>query len=123
MLTNSAREGREAAEEIEKALARFVLGIEVKVLALAPEEMNRYTGSYALKLGEQERVLRVFMEQEKLMGQLEGQGANQLLYQGDNIFSLAVDPDIRLIFTMENGRAKSFVLHQGGRTMSAEKKE
>lgn len=123
VLTNSARIGREVAEEIEKTLARKILGVEVKNIDLAVKEMQRYKGTYVLRMGKNERELKIFEEQGNLMGQLEGQSANRLIYQGNHLFSLAVDPDIKIQFVLENGSAKSFVLQQGGRETSGVKKK
>lgn len=124
VLTNSAQEGRKASERIEEALARAILGVEVKAINLSNEEKEIYQGDYVLRLGNQERDFKIFRDdQNNLMAQLQGQQAAQLIYQGDNTFSFVVDPNIRLVFTVDNKMAKGVVLHQGGREVPGERKK
>lgn len=56
------------------------------------------------------------------MGQLQGQQATQLLYQDNHLFSLVVDPDIKLQFKVEQAQAESVVLHQAGREIAGSRK-
>lgn len=122
VLTNSARVGRETAEKIEVSLARTALGIEARGIRLDPKEYQKYTGIYVLRLGKQERELKIFQVGQNLMGQLQGQQATQLLYQDNHLFSLVVDPDIKLQFKVEQAQAESVVLHQAGREIAGSRK-
>jgi hypothetical protein len=80
--------------------------------------MARYEGTYALALGERTLNVRVFVADGQLRVQPEGQGISRLMYQGDDAFIVAADRGIRLVFTLENGRAETLTLHQSGQTIS-----
>lgn len=110
-----------AAYAVEEAIARHRLGIPEPVrenLPLTAKERARYTGTY--DLGPLE--LRVFEQDDRLMAQATNQPAFPLLYQGDHEFLLDVPAqEIRLVFVLEEGRAESLVLHQGGAVIPAER--
>jgi D-alanyl-D-alanine-carboxypeptidase/D-alanyl-D-alanine-endopeptidase len=90
----------------------------VRDLPLTAEEMARYEGTYTLQLGGRSLELRVFAQNGRLMSQATGQGAFGLRHQGEHVFIPAFDDDVRLVFTVENGRATSTTLHQGGATVT-----
>jgi hypothetical protein len=94
----------------------------VRDLPLSEEEMARYEGTYTLQLGERSLELRVFAQNGRLMSQATGQGAFGLRHQGEHVFVPAFDDDVRLVFTVENGRATSTTLHQGGATVTGARK-
>jgi hypothetical protein len=87
----------------------------VRDLPLTAAEMARYEGTYTLQLGPQTMDLRVFVQDGKLMTQATGQSAFVLRSQGGHVFIPTFDDEVRLVFTMENDRAASVTLHQGGR--------
>lgn len=123
VLTNAGSGGPGQVEEI---LARTALGLElpsVVDLPLDADDSARYEGTYLLSLGEQTLELRVFVDDGRLMAQAEGQGANRLRYQGDHEFVPTFDDNVRLVFTVENGRAASVTLHQGGAVVTGERQE
>ncbi|HYR10595.1 MAG TPA: serine hydrolase [Longimicrobium sp.] len=94
----------------------------VQDLPLTAEEMARYEGTYTLQLGERSLDLRVFVQDGRLMAQATGQGAFGLRHQGEHVFIPAFDDDVRLVFTVENGRATSTTLHQGGAVATGARK-
>jgi hypothetical protein len=51
---------------------------------------------------------------DQLIAQLEGQGANPLLYYGGDTFGMSFDPALRLIFEVRDGKATKVTLLQGG---------
>lgn len=83
-------------------------------LPLAAEEMARYEGTYALGLGGRTLELRVFVQEGKLIGQAAGQEGFPLRSQGDHVFIPIFDDNVRLVFTVENGRATAVTLYQNG---------
>lgn len=91
-------------------------------IPLTPDEMARYVGTYAVRIGEQPRDFEMFVEDGRLMGQPEGDPAVVLLYQGEHEFALEQDPDIRVVFTVEGQRAESVTIHQSGRSFSGDRK-
>lgn len=124
VLTNSAKDGRQAAEEIEMALARTILDLEMKNVDMPSNVMKIFEGAYILKLGNQERDFKIFRnDQNNLMAQLQGQQAAKIIYQGGNTFSFIVDPEIRLVFKVEGDKVTGVVLHQGGREVPGERKK
>lgn len=101
------------ADEVAESAARLALGVEMPEVAdlpLAEEERRRYVGTYDVEVLE----LEVFEEDGELMAQGEGQPAFRLLYQGDHEFRASFDSAVRLVFTVEEDRAESVTLHQGG---------
>ena len=87
----------------------------IRDLPLQHVEMTRYEGTYTLRMGERTMELRVFAEGGRLMAQPTGQPATRLRAQGDHVFIPEVDDEVRLVFTVENGRATGVTLHQDGR--------
>lgn len=115
VLTNAAGVGRERGAELEEALARAAFGIEIPDLPMAAEEAARYEGTYALQLPEGRTLdLRVFVEDGVLKAQAAGQRAARLRSQGGHAFLHETDSGIRMVFTLEDGRAASVTLHQNG---------
>ncbi len=90
---------------------------------LTAEEMARYEGEYAVTMGSNTLGFRVFVEDGELMAQPAGQRATRLLHQGDHTFLAAVDADIRLVFSLEDGRAEQVTLHQGGQAATGARLE
>jgi hypothetical protein len=74
-------------------------------LPLTAEEMARYEGTYTLQLGPQTLDIRVFAQDGQLMSQATGQSAFRLRAQGDHVFIPTFSDEVRLVFTVENGRA------------------
>lgn len=122
VLTNAAGVGRERGAELEKLMARAAFGMEIPDLPLPAESIARYEGTYALQVGERTLDLRVFGENGKLMAQATGQRVSRLRWQGGDTFLHGSDDGIRLVFTVENGRASMVTLHQGGREIPGRRK-
>ena len=89
----------------------------VRDLPLTAEEMARYEGTYTLAAGGRTLDLRVFVQNGRLMAQATGQQAFPVRNQGDHVFIPTFDDEARLVFTLENGRAASVTLHQGGQAV------
>ncbi len=90
---------------------------------LTAEEMARYEGEYSVTMGSNTLTFRVFVEDEELMAQPAGQRASRLLHQGNHAFVAALDTGIRLVFTVEDGRAEEVTLHQGGQAATGARLE
>lgn len=107
---NARRIGDRAPTRREEASA-------VRDLPLSAEEMARYEGTYTLAAGGRTLDLRVFVQNGRLMAQATGQEAFPLRNQGEHVFIPTFDDEVRLVFTMENGRAAGVTLHQGGQAI------
>ncbi|HLM69251.1 MAG TPA: serine hydrolase [Longimicrobium sp.] len=94
----------------------------VRDLPLTAEEMARYEGTYALAADGRTLDLRVFVQDGKLMSQATGQQAFPIRYQGGHAFVPTFSDEVSLVFTVENGRAASATLHQGGRMVQGTRK-
>jgi CubicO group peptidase (beta-lactamase class C family) len=123
VLTNS---GRAPAGRLQRQLALAALGMPLEQPAtevpLAAADRVKYVGVYALALPSGPRDFTIAEEGDHLTAQLAGQGANPILYYGDDTFGMGFDPALRLIFEVEGGRATKVVLLQnGGRYEGARK--
>jgi CubicO group peptidase (beta-lactamase class C family) len=113
-----------SSEKLAMEIARAALGIEkpaVKDLALTEAQMKPYLGNYKFQAIPLE--LRVFIEDGKLMSQATNQPKIRLLPQGEHEFRADFDHDVKLVFTLENDQATSFMLHQGGAQLIATRKD
>ncbi|MDX1395718.1 MAG: SDR family oxidoreductase, partial [Gemmatimonadota bacterium] len=87
---------------------------EVLDLPVTPEDIARYEGTYLLAVGERTLELRIFGRDGALISQAAGQNESPLRHQGDHVFVPGFDDRVRVVFTVENDRAVSLTLHQGG---------
>lgn len=86
----------------------------VRDLDVTAEDIARYSGAYLLQLGSRTLELRIFERDGRLVSRAAGQSAAALRYQGDHVFIPDFDDSVRLVFTVEDGRATRVTLHQGG---------
>ena len=80
----------------------------VKDLALSPAQFQRFIGSYSVSAGGAagpEMRLRLFAENEKLFGQIDGNAPTRMLYQGDDVFRPEAASAFVLTFVVEGDRA------------------
>jgi CubicO group peptidase (beta-lactamase class C family) len=84
-------------------------------VTLAAEERARYVGTYLLSADGRQLELKIFDQGGQLMGEPAGQTPSPLRPQGNHVFIPELDDDLRLVFTVQDGRATSVTLHQGGR--------
>jgi D-alanyl-D-alanine carboxypeptidase len=99
------------AANIANQLSRIVLGLEQPTIrdpAMTPAERALYTGSYDMG-GLQFQVLD---DDERLIIQGLGNLPMRLLAQGNHEFRARFDPTVRVVFRVENERARSLTLHQ-----------
>jgi CubicO group peptidase (beta-lactamase class C family) len=121
VLTN-ARQGREKAEELEKALARAAFRMEIPDLPLAADDIACYEGTYLLEAGARTLELRVFGEAGQLKAQFGSGNPTRFRFQGEHTFIPMAADDYRYVFTIANGRAGSVTLHQPGRIATGKRK-
>ncbi len=125
VLTNS---GSAKADGLLKQLARAALGapLEQPATAMAKPlpsaEGDAVIGTYTLELPGGARDFTVAVAGDHLTGQLAGQGANPMLYLGDHTFGMAFDASIRIVFTVEGGRATMMTLNQAGQSFAGKRK-
>jgi CubicO group peptidase (beta-lactamase class C family) len=80
--------------------------------------LARYVGTYDLAPAVPLHI-EVRVEGGVLVGQATGQGSIPLTHIGDHTFVGPQSTGIRMVFTLEDGRATQFMLHQGGRSTVA----
>lgn len=106
---------------IEKKIARKILNVtvpELQNLPLASEEMDVYIGKYV----EDKTEIFIYKTRDRLMLRVPSDGTNTpLLYQGEHTFAFAGNPERRITFIVENGKAKRFTLEQGAARITAER--
>lgn len=95
----------------------------VRDLPLGADEIALYEGTYELELGTQTTMaLRIFGQDGQLMSQAPGQSVSRLRSQGNHVFAPDFDDTVRLVFTVEDGRAVRVTLHQGGGVFTGERR-
>ena len=91
-------------------------------LPLAAADRARYAGVYALALPGGPRDFTVAEQGDGLTGQLAGQNPVPLLHYGNHTFGAGFDPSLRVVFTIEGGRATRMTLVQGGQQIEGPRK-
>jgi len=105
--------------QVAEVIAQWALGIEVPVvldLPLSPDELAMYEGVYELR---PEFELSVTAREGQLFTQATDQGEFRLRAQGDHVFVPTFDDEVRLVFVVEDGKATTAILHQGGQVIEA----
>ena len=83
--------------------------------SLPVADRDAIVGNYTLQLpGGQALPIKFFLDGTRLMGQAQGQEANEIRYLGNNEFGVAFDPALRFKFTIDAGKATKVTLLQGG---------
>ena len=123
VLSNS---GMARTDQLMLQLVRAALGVPLleppRRVAISAEDRARYVGVYSLPAREATADFTFFERDGELFGQVAGQGANAMIPYGNHAFGVAFDPNLRITFTVENGRATRLVLLQGGRSIEAPRK-
>jgi len=83
---------------------------------LSEAEMAIYEGVYELG---PDFELAVYSRDGQLFTQATGQVEIRFRAQGDHIFIPTFDDEVRLVFVVENGKATTAVLQQGGQVREA----
>lgn len=107
------------ASQVAEVISQWALGVEVVAvqdLSLAAEQLAVYEGVYELG---PDFELTVTVREGQLFSQATGQGEIRLRAQGDHVFIPTFDDEVRVVFTVEDGRATALMLHQGGREIEA----
>lgn len=109
-----AEGGDAPLSNLERRLARLVLGLEspeVLDLDLPAEERAHYLGDYYMGCT---RYTIVEGSDGHLRALTPESGEHVLLAQGRHRFVVRGDPEVRYLFEVEKGRARSFVLEEHG---------
>ena len=83
-------------------------------LPLTAADIARYVGTYTGPLGGRMMWFRVFEENGQLIGQPGNSPPSRLLSQGEHLFRPQADPEIRVTFTEESGRAVALRMEWDG---------
>ena len=108
---------------IANNLARIVFGlplegVRLRRVALSAREMAQYVGDYTITRPNGTQLqFNVSIDGDRLMGQAPGQPKNELIPNGNHVFSADFDRTVRMTFVVENGRATKLTLRQGGAEM------
>src|SRR5262249_28285510 len=102
-------------------VSRVALGIPLptppkRIVGLNAAMLAKYTGVFTMDMGGTPRDFTFSVNGDTLIGQLRGQSRFPLIAFENDTFGMAPDPALRVIFTMEGGRAaKVRVLQNGNR--------
>jgi hypothetical protein len=108
-----------AAQQTQPAAATAVAPVErPPVKPLAAADGAKFVGDYDISLPDG-RILAVklYVEEEQLMAEPEGEGKAPLRYLGNDTFGLDFDPTLRLAFQVRDGKVTDGKLSQNGATM------
>lgn len=115
VLTNS---GSARADQLLDQLVRAALGVALlqppKIVPLSAAERGLYVGVYALVLPDGVYDFTIAVEGDDLTAQIAGDEKITLLHYGNHSFGASFDPALRLIFTVDVGKASRVMLVQGG---------
>jgi D-alanyl-D-alanine carboxypeptidase len=114
--------GTAKADDIEKALAPAAFGIRILDLPVTPQEIALYSGLYTLDFNGKTHEIRITGTNAALHFE-SPEGKTRLRKQGDHVFITEVDDDMRLVFSVEGGRAVGVTYHSGGRVVGGRRKE
>jgi len=114
------------SSQVARNAARMVLGLPLVTGPVVPAEIAldstqraRYVGTYALQMPDASRVpARVVDENGHLVIEMRGQ-RTQLMAVAPNVFAVRGQPEARVLFTVDNGRATEFLLDRGMRPLAA----
>jgi hypothetical protein len=111
--------GRAQEQEQPKPTAGQPAPPATALVPLSADERRKFVGDYDVSLPDG-RILgvRVFVEEDKLMLAPEEQEKSLMRYFGNNTFDLEVDPSLRLVFDVANGKVTGGKVLQRGMTMN-----
>jgi CubicO group peptidase (beta-lactamase class C family) len=102
----------------EAPVGRVPTAAPANAPTLSPADRDAIVGNYSLQLpGGQQLPIKFFVDGTRLMGQAQGQPANEIRYLGNYAFGVAFDPELRFTFTIVAGKATKVTLLQGGTTV------
>src|SRR5687768_10203958 len=84
-------------------------------LPLQPEDLALYQGTYSGAWEGDVLDVMVWEQNGQLMGQPGMSDPTRLMSQGNHVFVPQADPDVRVTFVIENGRAVGLRFHAGDR--------
>ena len=118
--------GAGKADELLAQVIRAATGMPLvrqpTISETTPAQRARYVGSYLLQLPGTPRDFTVFERDGKLMAQLEGQGANPMLFYGNDTWGMSFDPSLRIVFEVTRDKAEKMTLKQGGGSFNGARK-
>ena len=115
------------SDQLADDIARIVFGMPARTaparpvdLPIAADESARLAGNYRLYWPDGgRRTTRIYVENNQLMIQIEGQPALKMLKQAEpNTFALSNQPG-RVRFDIVNGKVVGFVVDRGARSVEA----
>ena len=95
-------------------------GLEMppKGVALSPAVMASYAAKYDLTL-DAPHLFSVYVKDGALYGMMDAQALGKLIPLGNDTFAAGPNSDLRLIFTMLNGKPTKMTLRQNGKDTDA----
>ena len=89
---------------------------------ITAEDIARYEGTYIVEIQGQPTELRVYGEDGRLMANLGNQTISRLLPRGDHEFVPAAGLQARVVFDVEDGRARTVTMIQNRQTVTGERR-
>ena len=103
-------------------LARAALGVSLEMppkgVTLSPAVMASYAAKYDLTL-DAPHLFSVYVKDGALYGMMDAQALGKLIPLGNDTFAAGPNSDLRLIFTMLNGKPTKMTLRQNGKDTDA----
>jgi CubicO group peptidase (beta-lactamase class C family) len=101
-------------DELTLAISGIALGKPLQLdLTFSASVLNRYTGTYAM-LPDQKRIMIITKEGDHLVGNFQGQGSFQVLFQSETTFAFKGIPGATGQFILDNGKVTKFIVQQNG---------
>ena len=122
LTNNGAAKADELMAQVIRAATGMPLVRQPTITETTATQRARYVGSYLLQLPGRPRDFTVFERDGKLMAQLEGQGANPMLFYGNDTWGMAFDPALRVVFEVQGDKATKMTLKQGGGSFDGARK-
>jgi D-alanyl-D-alanine carboxypeptidase len=120
VLANTESNPTRLADQIARAALGLPLLMPPRGIALAGAERARYVGTYTLTTPSGQRTpIRVFEQGDTLVAQVGGQMTGRLIPLGNHLFVLRENPEVRITFAVDGGRATKLTFAPPGASMEA----
>jgi hypothetical protein len=99
-----------------------VAGNAAEEIPIAANEIAQYNGTYAVQAGPRTVDFRVFVQDGRLLLQSPALPLSRLFHQGNHEFQIGPAGAVRLVFTVENGRAVAMTVRQNGKELPGKRR-
>ena len=99
-----------------------VAGNAAEEVPIAANDMAQYNGTYAVQVGPRTTEFRVFVQDGRLLLQAPALPLSRLFHKGKHEFQVGPAGAVRLVFTVENGRAVAMTVLQNGKELPGKRR-